>query len=773
MKFRWLALCVLLNLAPSISYTQEKELPVEIVIEKLHHKDIRTLFKRSTEAVFKFYHNEVADNNCITNKCLLLKSKEGERTVIVANDPVLNASKKLRVFKIDPASESINIKMETYEDDKGEICNYDKGDNYYSVASLNVKLSDLNPGIFSEPLTLFSKDEKFSAVIKVRYGIPIPVPITQDQAEAINDVTKVVTLRSLVNLTNKTNLKYIWEYSIGDEKIWKILGATISESVVFYPIREIFKNPVKTNQKIQIRMKAASAEQESPPSSLFTIQFTPEAPTINNEDIKVTPTCPNQPSGHLNIKTANGIADKLAYYIIKEKTVEAGNFPDVIGPNSKINSGIITKGDSVSVSNLKEGDYNIVVYNGNMEVGKVFIARPFSISQYPVLTLKSFEVTEASCEAVPDGQIMIETSGGQPGRLVSHITPETGKRFMSEHTAIFSDLLPGTYSVTVWDKCSQMVTQKEVIVPKKAIQLHGKINIEAEPINEFLNGTVKITLAGGSGKYKYTLSLNNSGEEKQATANSWLIEHLIKGSYALKVTDISSPQCAYWDTTFVLAGKTMIPDPVVNSKNDIGSGKPNNSDNAQTTLPVNNVNNTNAPLFSKRDDKLTFFRVVHKTAESFASFKEQGTKDDYYIVIEKSKYLLSVYDAKDNLIITYPAVFGNDDQGDKIIESDRKTPEGEFKIISKREHAEWSKFMAINYPTEEDYKKFNERKKQGLIPQNARIGGNIGIHGTRPNEDVEIDRGNNWTLGCVSTKNIYIDQLYANIPVGTKVIIKK
>jgi hypothetical protein len=62
--------------------------------------------------------------------------------------------------------------------------------------------------------------------------------------------------------------------------------------------------------------------------------------------------------------------------------------------------------------------------------------------------------------------------------------------------------------------------------------------------------------------------------------------------------------------------------------------------------------------------------------------------------------------------------------------------------------------MALDYPTRESYQRFNERKAQGLIPGTARIGGSIGIHGTWPHEEFAIDQYQNWTEGCISTKNI-------------------
>jgi murein L,D-transpeptidase YafK len=146
--------------------------------------------------------------------------------------------------------------------------------------------------------------------------------------------------------------------------------------------------------------------------------------------------------------------------------------------------------------------------------------------------------------------------------------------------------------------------------------------------------------------------------------------------------------------------------------------------------------------------------------------------NDFYIVIEKHSYEMKVYDANNNWLITYPVVFGSKDLGDKMMQGDRKTPEGTFHVASKRIHEKWNRFMALDYPNAESYEKFNERKSEGIIPSNAQIGGEIGIHGTWPHEEFAIDQYQNWTMGCVSTKNLYIQELYKNIPVGTTVIIK-
>ena len=166
---------------------------------------------------------------------------------------------------------------------------------------------------------------------------------------------------------------------------------------------------------------------------------------------------------------------------------------------------------------------------------------------------------------------------------------------------------------------------------------------------------------------------------------------------------------------------------------------------------------TNAPL------------VASKAAEAKRNILPVGR---IYVVIDKSDYELNVYDDK-GWFATYPVVFGNSSLADKKMEGDRCTPEGDFRIVAKKIHDRWDRFMALDYPTRESYEKFKERKQRGEIPASARIGGSIGIHGTWPNDDYIIDRYKNWTMGCISMKNRDVEDLYSYLPVGTRVTIRK
>lgn len=158
-------------------------------------------------------------------------------------------------------------------------------------------------------------------------------------------------------------------------------------------------------------------------------------------------------------------------------------------------------------------------------------------------------------------------------------------------------------------------------------------------------------------------------------------------------------------------------------------------------------------------------------APRLAQRARRAIRGEIYIVVNKSNYELQVYD-KDGWYATYPAVFGSKSLDDKMMQGDRKTPEGAFHIVSKRLHEKWDRITDLDYPTTADVAKFNKRKASGLIPRSAKIGDGIAIHGTWPHDDVAVDAYQMWTNGCVSLKNEDMDELYRIASVGTKVIIQ-
>lgn len=145
---------------------------------------------------------------------------------------------------------------------------------------------------------------------------------------------------------------------------------------------------------------------------------------------------------------------------------------------------------------------------------------------------------------------------------------------------------------------------------------------------------------------------------------------------------------------------------------------------------------------------------------------------EYAVIVRKEERTLAVYHRTEQLKV-YPIVLGIAAYGAKVYQGDLRTPEGVYRISSKRPHARWSRFMLLSYPNAQDRDRYAMALSEGRVPiidgHAPGIGGAVGIHGT-DREDSNV-RGDDWTWGCVSLMNQHIAELYDLIPIGTPVLI--
>lgn len=141
------------------------------------------------------------------------------------------------------------------------------------------------------------------------------------------------------------------------------------------------------------------------------------------------------------------------------------------------------------------------------------------------------------------------------------------------------------------------------------------------------------------------------------------------------------------------------------------------------------------------------------------------TTNDYSIIVDKySRKLIVYHDGKK--YAEYSAELGQNWVGDKKVRGDKATPEGKYRITRKLRNGntQYYKALLLNYPDEEDIANFEDEKARGSIPQSAKIGGLIEIHG-------HGGKGMDWTDGCIALTNKDMDSLFKIAKVGTPVTI--
>lgn len=171
-------------------------------------------------------------------------------------------------------------------------------------------------------------------------------------------------------------------------------------------------------------------------------------------------------------------------------------------------------------------------------------------------------------------------------------------------------------------------------------------------------------------------------------------------------------------------------------------------------------------LLEAAQDKLAaYFKDLplwRKQAETARKLSKNG---QVVLLINKLESTCSILKAGKVMAI-YPTEFGRNWLGDKVFMGDHKTPEGIYKVVQMKKGSKtnYYKSLLLNYPNEEDEKRFAERIKQGQIPKQSKIGGLIQIHGFG-------GKGVHWTEGCVALENDNMDKVYKMVQLNTPVII--
>ena len=148
------------------------------------------------------------------------------------------------------------------------------------------------------------------------------------------------------------------------------------------------------------------------------------------------------------------------------------------------------------------------------------------------------------------------------------------------------------------------------------------------------------------------------------------------------------------------------------------------------------------------------------------------------IVIQKRERKLYLFDGE-RLIKSCRIALGFEPVGDKERKGDGKTPEGEFYIAVKNPKSKYFLSLGLSYPTlkhaasglaaglisQTEYEEIIKAHRENRLPnQKTQLGGEIYIHGGGTLWD--------WTEGCVALENGDVEEIFAALQIGTRVLIE-
>ena len=136
-----------------------------------------------------------------------------------------------------------------------------------------------------------------------------------------------------------------------------------------------------------------------------------------------------------------------------------------------------------------------------------------------------------------------------------------------------------------------------------------------------------------------------------------------------------------------------------------------------------------------------------------------------WILVEKKARRLTLF-RNHKPLKSYDIALGRQPDGPKQFQGDNRTPEGRYRIDSRKKNSDYYRALHISYPNPGDAAYAAKQKRSA--------GGDIMIHGLPKGMDSlgRLHLLRDWTAGCIAVTNTEIEELWRAIPDGTPIEIR-
>jgi L,D-peptidoglycan transpeptidase YkuD (ErfK/YbiS/YcfS/YnhG family) len=213
----------------------------------------------------------------------------------------------------------------------------------------------------------------------------------------------------------------------------------------------------------------------------------------------------------------------------------------------------------------------------------------------------------------------------------------------------------------------------------------------------------------------------------------------------------------YPDSEFRLDSQIMI----LQIHNVIIKNKMVADQQTQIEISRQEVNSKENEIISLKENIETLEQKIETLEQKIFTLRTEPADK---VLIEKKERRLTLL-SEGEVIKTYKIALGGNPVGPKVMQGDKKTPEGVYTIDSRNSNSQYYLSLHISYPNEIDKKR---AKELGVSP-----GGNIMIHGIKNglgwvgSSHAAVD----WTEGCIAVTDEEMEEIYRLVPDGTTVVI--
>ncbi len=541
----------------------EPKVTVTLKILKIGYNDVDK--KKKARPVWKFYSpTGMPLTNAKAGDCYEFKSKRKND-----DDDVKEEESELRPF--NASLPSFGIMMECYASTKGgTVCTYDAKDQEHSkiTYTLDPVMNKVLTGDWSGDFKIVDNNGAFYAFCKYKYTLIELGKITATLKDSINAVDHLIELKVSPLIPNKENMPFHWEYSLDTISWTKIENSNTDKSVFkFNPLKDIFKEKFDVTKKIYFH---ASLDNNGLTlnSNALSLSFTPAAPI--STDTLTRYSCHGATNGRILIRNIKSATAKINYVLRKG---DAGKILcDLRDTSFSSCPGFLKKGyargSNIDLNDLPAGTYNLIIYNGEMEVGNVYTSFNFNIDELPELKIRpNSRPHQPTCINEQGGGISLKVDGGKNLWQII-LSPKMGKLTWHGGDDISIDDLPGgTYLLELTDKCGNyQYKQFSLRKPKRlaidSIVLHNK------PLE------LQVIIKPGSGTSSYKVTVTDPRQIEKPYDNITEINIPIQdeGLYRIRIMDNGNSNCPSLDTTVTIkkTGTAKFPKYQIGEKDGTG-----------------------------------------------------------------------------------------------------------------------------------------------------------------------------------------------------------